>query len=474
MNQDLQEALVLAQRAIVARLDPDEGFRPWFRITLEPQPALHHDSWDFVDMAGRYVESLAMIRQLIGRSVPEEKPLREFFLSMQEEDGLFYNREPFLADMFCQSRALLALSTWFMESGDPAILDRLRRLVHGLIAIATPTNAECEDCGLRYPANLFSQGEWIEGGLFYEAKDLWNVKPGYGGTQLEGIMKYFELSGDPAALEFVRRYLKYFLKEAVVVREDGSFEGHLHSQGIVPTMVGACMYAEATNDQDLFALCERFLRFTFGHCSSFGWVPDGIGWPTCETCAVGDVIHLACRMSRLGQGDFWGEVERIARNQLLENQFRVQISSEGSGLDDKIVGSFASWAKPNDLLGGPDLEGCCLGGGVRAIFHVLNNAAYGGEVRMPLSVDTGDIKVESYLPDEGRVVVTGPSSRVESEVPVESRTTREAVAGVEYEVEWLGDTVVRISPEGDRYPTYVRRREPSKTVFPPQTHRIRW
>jgi hypothetical protein len=506
----LQEACVLALQNIVARLDRERDFQPYFKVVLEPPAHAVHDSWDYCDMAGRYVDALALIRQVTGHSAPEEeRALRRFLLQRAHPtEGLFYNaasdHSEYVADMFCQSRALIGLCTWVMDDGDEEALAALRRLVHGLIRIA-----ERRDDYILYPRNLYREGEWLEGGLFYAPKDLWTVKPGYGGTQLEGMMKYFQLTGDEAVLPFVRGYLRYFLDMAKVVDEEGRFTGHLHSQGIVPTMIGATLYAEATGDADLLARCERFLWFTLSHCSAFGWVPDGIGWPTCETCAVGDVIYLATTLSRLNRGDFWYEIERIARNQLLVNQFRepqwvLAERNPQPGLERLLHGSFASWAKPNDLLCGPDLEGCCTGGGVRALFHVLSNSV-GKEqddahaVRMLFSVDTASARVRSALPYEGRVEVhvkenghwklrhpegaalteitvrvngqeVSPISEdsylllgelstgdvVEMIFPLAIWTCEENIAGQLYQVVWKGNTVVSLGPDGRGYPTYLR------------------
>ncbi|HZO88166.1 MAG TPA: hypothetical protein VFB38_07475 [Chthonomonadaceae bacterium] len=530
----LQEACVLALHSIVARLDRERDYQPYFKVDLGPPARAIHDSWDYCDMSGRYVDAFLLIRQLTGLSAEEEEAgLRRFLLRLQNPaDGLFYNQagenSEYVADMFCQSRVLIGLCSWLMETGDAQVEEALRHLVHGLMRIA-----ERREDYVLYPRNLYREGQWLEGGLFYAPKDLWTVKPGYGGTQLEGLMQYFRLTGDEAVLPFVRRYLRYFLDAARVVDAEGRFSGHLHSQGIVPTMVGAAMLAEATGDKERLARCERFLRFTLAHCSAFGWVPDGIGWPTCETCAIGDVIHLAVRLSRLGQGDFWYEVERIARNQLLENQFRdpdlaLRGRSPEPGLERIVKGSFASWARPNDLLSGPDLEGCCTGGGVRAIFHVLNNCV-GLEpdgaiaVRMLFGVDTEEALVWSALPYAGRVqvrlkragrlklrcpegmdaaevglkvdgqavpaqaegsyfVLEGlqAGAEVEMTFPTPIVTRKETVADVPYTVTWKGNAVIDLSPEGEDYPTYRRQAWRQSVAplavwpYPVQSRRIHW
>ncbi len=63
---DLREPVALAARAMAARLDPDQGHRPWFLIRGKGGiPArLEHASWDLGDMTGRYLEGLIAARRM--------------------------------------------------------------------------------------------------------------------------------------------------------------------------------------------------------------------------------------------------------------------------------------------------------------------------------------------------------------------------------------------------------------------------
>lgn len=63
---DLLEPMALAAHAIVHRLDPAQGDRPWFKLRGEGgiPAALKHDTWDFGDMTGRYLEGLILARHM--------------------------------------------------------------------------------------------------------------------------------------------------------------------------------------------------------------------------------------------------------------------------------------------------------------------------------------------------------------------------------------------------------------------------
>lgn len=503
----LHDACLLARRSLVARLDRSRDLQPHFRLNLHPTPELEHDSWDYCDITGRFVSALVLLRRMVGGGTEaEEAGLRRLLMRMRDHrDGLFYNQAGHgslrLADMFCQSRVLLALGDWYADTGDPQVLDDLRQLVRNLSAIAHRRS------GLAwYPRNHYCDGEWRDGGLFYQAKDLLKVHPGYGGTQMEGIVRYALLSGDEEPLAFVRQYLRFFLEEARVVQEDGAFSGHLHSQGIVPTMLGAAMLAAAEGDRAMLDLSERFLRFILSRSSAFGWIPDGIGWPTCETCCIADVVRLAVLLSRAGRGDFWYELERIGRNKLPANQFvdpaLLPAHEYPAAVLEAALGSFASWAHPNELIGGPDIEACCTGGGVQAIHHLLSNAVEQGSDRsvtlhLLLSVNTSPALVESDLPFDGRVEVhvrrasalrirvpenvpecsltvrvngdtvtptirgrylqigaPSPGDRVEMTWPIPTTAVTETIAGRSYSVQWSGSTVASVAPDGQAYPIY--------------------
>jgi len=433
----LQEALSRALGAVGARLDSAQAWRPWFRVALEGEIRPEHDSWDWCDMAGRYVDALCLIRQCIGESLPPEHEagLWRFLLGSVGDDGLFHNgdgrSEERVADMFCQSRVQIGLWTRWMETEEPRLLELLRRNVAAVSARADRTSG-----GARFPRNRWRDGGWVDGGLFYDAKDLWTVKPGYGGTQMEGIVPFARGTGDPVASRFAGEFLHFWREVARVVAADGTFAGHLHSQGIVPTMIGVDTWARWHDDAALWDWCGRFVDVLLRNASRFGWVPDGLGWPTCETCALGDVLHLLVRRSR-GGDDRWDAVERFARNQLVENQFRdPSLVLANRPFDPRVPsilnGGFASWAHPDDLLGGPDIEGCCLGGGIRAIFHVLENAVARGpegtiDVHLRISVDHAEAFVTDAAPVRGLTEVR-PHRRAVVRVRVPEGVEPEACA----------------------------------------------
>lgn len=486
------------------------GYQPYFWVDLKSDPPeARHSSWDYCDMAGRYVDAFILARQVTGNKAyaREEEKLREFLLSMcNDTDGLFYDQDApwssYHADMFCQSRVLLGLVSWYLLTGKEKIKRKIGRLVEGLSAIAVRENGYCY-----YPDDCYSSKGWANGTISPGVQ-----KPGYGLLQLLPIMRYYEATLDEKAISFAGELVKYFVYHSRVINENGSFNGYLHSEGIIPTVVGILRYGIATNNSELISWAKRVCDWTLTQTSSFGWVPDGIGANTCETCCITDMIHLMVKLSELGEHDYLDIVEKFARNQLLENQIRdvyKVISREAqarstTNVAPKVLGSFDCGSYPNGLLGFPGgLEGCCVGSGVRALFlvwdRIVTRDGTGVYVNFNFSRDTEWVNVTSYHPYEGKVTVNVHNAStlfvrvpkwadrdkisiyvddterplmwhknylrldnlsggqiVSVEYPLRLVESEEMIAAKRYRLFWKGDTVIEISPRGEKYPIFQR------------------
>ena len=182
----------------------------------------------------------------------------------------------------------------------------------------------------------------------------------------------------------------------------------------------------------------------------------------------------------------------------------------------RSLGGFAGWSQPNDLFSKVmhkwDLYTCCSAQGVRGLFNAWTNAvlAGNGETRINLLINHigRHATVKSWLPHEGRLEITPRSdgdvlvrlpswvdhrtldvrvtgakaeasfvtpqfARIASVAkgatvsvgfPVRESTRRETVLDVDYTTRWCGDTVMQISPEGERSPLYRRRQSPTGNV----------
>jgi hypothetical protein len=513
----LEEAAALARGSILARLDPSLSYQPWFRLDLGGEvPEARHASWDYCDMAGRFVDALILTAPMVGADRPgeAEEGLRAFLLSRANpNDGLFYDAEApwsrYAADMFCQGRVLLGLVSWFLLTGDSAVQARLEGLIEGLSRIAV-----WEDDACSYPTDIRVDGRWEDGGLWKGAA------PGYAAQQLVGLARYARATGSPSALRLASGLAHHFVRCGGVAA-DGTFRGHTHSQGILPSVLGVLAYALVAGDEDLATWSGRVYEHARRWTSAFGWLPDGLGFApdenpfagTCETCALADLIELAITLTEAGLGDHWDDVERFARNQLLEQQLRdvatavpaEVLARSTTPVAEILAGAFDSCARPNSLLGDRHgvVEGCCTPAGARACFlvwdRIMTRGSDGVYVNLAFSRDAPWTRLISFEPYRGelrlevrqaapfflrlpewadsarlRLTVDGierPASRRGRYLalgearpgqtfvvtyPQQTGERAETIAGCEYATRWKGGTVTRITPPGERYPIYER------------------
>ena len=150
---------------------------------------------------------------------------------------------------------------------------------------------------------------------------------------------------------------------------------------------------------------------------------------------------MAINLSKLGQGDYWDDVDRYVRNQFTEMQMKsgewidhiaenypttpVGPGEDGDQVSERVVGSFSGWASANDYCANQEeniISGCCTGNGARAIFYVWENMLeFNNEtlsIHLLLNRASPWADVNSYVPYEGQIdVVMKTACNVEIRIP---------------------------------------------------------
>ena len=533
VNTWLQDAVDLAVGNISHRLDPTEGDRPFFWFDLQSKPpALRHDYWDFCDMSGRWTNAVMLARLMTGLQKPElERRLKEYLLARQGDDGLFYNQscstEAFIvigevpegdfADMFCQARVLVALTTWYLETGSADIEERIERLLARLRQIL-PRDGEA----FRAPAMRYLRdGVWqIEGGC----PDL---GPGFAANIAPAAMRYHEASGSIAALEVARGLLNGFVftdgqkhGDRFYFRSEGAYFGNTHWGGGLAATAAAARLARLTADDEMMDFCRRVFENVAGFTTDFGWTPNSVNQPVegqssgqCEVCNITDAIDTAVQLIKGGAGDHRDFIDAVLPNQVIEQQFRdpsVLLSDEDvccspQPIAEGLRGSVESWGNPNSLVGNRSgLEGCCTGALVRACYfawqHAIEERSGRVWIHLPISRAYPQLDLLCHEPWHGAMTLRikkpcSVSLRLPKWIAKETLGTRRADGALEtrfdgrhllldglapgdtvrltyplpetqreYQIEgerytafWRGGTVVEMTPRGEPYPIYQRR-----------------
>jgi hypothetical protein len=433
----LQEAGERTFASLIARLDTRARYRPYFALDLGgPTPILRHDVWDWIDMTGRSVDGLARLRLMTGLShaQEEEAALRTLLLSRLGEDGLLWNGVSTVnggygsevVEIFSQSRGLLALVTLYTLIGSSALHAVLETAVGALDEIAVKDSGTA-----RYPGTQWREG-WLDYTNTPEGAPEGRAKWGLGALVALPLLEYHFHTNSPAARRLAEQLLAYFVDRSGLVAANGEFHGHVHAEGYAGLGTAAVYQARIAGRDDRLRWANRLYQWIRTHSTRHGWIPDAmllpekhywywyqVPWlpPTCETCALADVIQLAIVLAQSGYPEYWDDVERFGRNQLLGSQFPdpttfLPVDARQTPGARALGGSFASATLPTSLLGylvtgtEPIVEGCCTGSGAKALHllweHAVEDRPDGLYVHLGFGAEREAAEVIGYEPFEGR------------------------------------------------------------------------
>jgi hypothetical protein len=504
---DLREPMAAAANAIPPRLDPANGYRPWFflkgrgGIPVSPE----HAMWDFGDTTGRYLEALVLARRM-GITAPQlsqaEERLERYLFKLIGPDGSVRDLDTGEADnSVAQANALNGLLALFEDSGDPEVRRAIEKLITAQVRSAEQQGQMLLDPSVRLE---HASGSHLAGCLICPS------------------IKFYELTGYSDALTLALGLSRWVLKDPVIgpqgeITEARSWEGHLHSW--LESLAGcarASRHMPAEEQKQTLQRCKQvydWVRNNQG--TAFGWIATYPNAGSSETCAISSAIRLALELSATGNPEYLDDVERFVRNQVVEAQFRElgTYSSATNHATRLLLGCFDSQSLPNAHLGtrgGGDVgmvEGCCINGGMRALWlawdAIQSEDDRGISVNLPLTRNGPSCSVLDYEPFEGRVdviphhpgsvrirvpgwvrltdlqvllddkpaaaeaitwdrnyiVMKKAPAKIRISVRYRQREFREQVSagGGNYQVTWRGNVVVKMEPPGLREPTYQNR-----------------
>lgn len=468
---DLAERARVAINGLTGVLDPAGIHEMYFIVGFACHPPfMYKDTTGWPTNNPKFAESLPMMRVMSGseQNVALEREMMQAMLEAIGDDGLFYaiarqdrpwhegvhHKYPKTGEDFANSygnaRMLLALMAWYARNPDPALWERMERMAHGLADMAI-----CKEDYAYYPdgqiGEAFSRprGGWrdtsepevegmgAEGSMFM-----------YHGGQIRAFARWYEMSGDAKILDMARRLVRFVMQPkfwgvegenlALLGAQHGHFTGHFH--GHLSLLRGLLEYARVTRDRRIL----DFVRESYEFCRHYG-LPQ-IGWFSSragglsEGCTIADMAALAIRLSDVGVGDYWEDVEMITRNHLVEQQLvdirRLQKASAdgperppdrtvpmgvftcdpatlpGQLTAEKVFeraqGVYGGLSMPDGVPHTWTMQ-CCTGNGTQGLYYtwesIVRYHKRQAQINLLLNRASPWLDVDSYLPHEGRVVV---------------------------------------------------------------------
>jgi len=273
----------------------DTNGLPYFNIFWTEPAEAAHDWPDFGDVMARQFQAAIMARHMTGERAPIEAIWRRKLLELIDpETGLL-------------TRPQTSFSQKVADPGDQALT------LYALVtAYADAPEESLKQVILKMTASLLARTEQGKGG----GDGFLN------GFIVKSLMASARVLHDENALKLARKQVVFV--GSPLFSPDNTFRHGGHMHGNLRTLVGAADYALYTKDPVLFSRVDALYRYVRSEATSFGFLPEVIGRQgdvvATETCALMDYIGLAVTLANHGHPEYWGDVERVVRNQLAESQ----------------------------------------------------------------------------------------------------------------------------------------------------------
>lgn len=330
-------------------------------------------------------------------------------------------------------------------------------------------------------------------------------------VSLQALVRRYELKGDEVALDLARGLANYVLDSSKYFNYKKEFFGHVHSA--MWFACGIVKLGRLTDEERYIKDGKAIYDYVRSLSSDFGWVPEYAQWHPveeehCETCCIRDMIVCADELIKCGYEEYWNDMNLFARNQLIENQVRYTgyVECDNSrpdadgvtyhDIDKRMIGGFTGGSEPNSisLSRFRSIAGCCVGTAPVALKTVWDNVITEKDgiltVNIPCDKETEELKLESFIPNEGVIRLTakkdckagfrvyewmrdlsvtlngkkidGTASEMKSgdvlqlNFNVDTVEKKENVRGIEFTVCWRGCDVVDLKPRGEHVRLYQR------------------
>jgi hypothetical protein len=259
------------------------------------------------------------------------------------------------------------------------------------------------------------------------------------GFIVKSLMTWARQTGSKPALEQAGNLVRSCFDENPLFTPDNTFRHGGHMHGNLRTLVGAADFALHVKDPVIFSRVDALYRYVRSEGTRFGFLPEVVGRKgdivSCETCALMDFVGLAVTLANNGHPEYWGDVERMVRNQLVESQVTDASWLKPGNKPDteqftwrdvgaRMVGGYSGWTSPAHILaareelhwGGPELRGktraiqnCCGGSGTHAFFIVWKNASRfeNGTLSVHLHIDKllPQAEIRCFQPYKGLLAI---------------------------------------------------------------------
>jgi hypothetical protein len=475
--EPLQNA-TLALNYLTRMVDERQDYLPFWLIAAHENPAFaRHCRVDDAELVASWYEAIVAVQQMLGteegaevrdgfrRHVlkhwgPHDLRYHEYYPWSQTNHSSFHEMAYILSALNRMIRN---------DPGDTEAERRASALVRGMRGMVIH----------RKTMTFWGGDVPIEEKLYEFPNDVYLRKEGWdmtchtgrgeqairNGMMLHALADRIDLTGDEAALDLAEGLANFILGPSRYFNWKMEFFGHIHSAVWVAS--GLARLGRITRNKRYVEKAQGIYEYVRSLSSSFGWVPEYAQWHPmteehCETCCIKDMIQCAVELIDAGFDQYWTDVTRFSRNQLVENQVKdgcfVAVDNTLEDTDERtyqdidlrIVGGFSGGSEPNSvsLTRFRSIAGCCVGTAPQALQIVWDRAVDYRRGRLTVNIPVDKTirqgEVSMGYPNEGVIAVT-PKRKCTVAIRIQpwmGRTLEARVAGRKRAVRREGDLAV--------------------------------
>lgn len=371
--------------------------------------------WDQMHNVGRALHGLSMAESVTGERVSAVifDDLAYYLVNLfKDGDGL-----PSVTDPITGKRIVS--------------LHNVRENLHGLTAMIKRGHREAEPLARRM-VRIVRKSLDDDGRIHLDRLpvqvDGYNYQPSMEGRSLDALVRYYRISQDDVALETAALIARFALEHCFSEAGALTWEAGTHGHSINALVAGLIDFALITNDDVFLDRARR--AYDVGLPSfncSFGWSMESLHKSVLrgEANNTGDLLRATLLLGKAGFPHYYNRAEKILRSHLLPSQVvDVKSYSDDSAaaedhlrnLASRIRGGF-SFPTPNDLQFKPDAgiyTYDIVSGAVDALCETYRATVHedfqGVRIHLLLSTEMDKVSIKSFLPREGRIVITTRSS----------------------------------------------------------------
>jgi hypothetical protein len=473
-------------------VDRRQGGLPFYGNRIHGNPELSHADWDTPHCVGRFIDALMLWEETTGKTFSDEELVQELRKLLHDS----------LSDQDHQAHFPTGIDPHGDGPGGKVDWHSQREVVQALIGLVKMRD-DLESQVLA--EKLIENYE-----RYYDA--MGPTPPGptdvvLNGRFIESLIDFHRLTGNPVSLELAQRIAQRFYQD--IFNAEGSFPGPTNNQSGIQTIDNLIEFGLYTNQAKYVHRMRKVIDNGLpGYRTTYGLFFADVG-PLMEANCSGDMIKAEILLGLNGYPKYLDDAERILRNGLLASQYLdTSIGTPDPAAKDtdtlvytdanrRAVGGFA-FSMPNDFgMVAADMVGGALHGMIDVWRNIVTRHPRGLQVNFLLSKITPQVEIRSHIPVEGRVdlripepqnlfvripryverqellleingqhapaEMIGPylviprqdgAARASIRFPQAITIKEETIQGFKeesaksYRVQWLGDTVWNVTPQG--------------------------